>query len=458
VLSKALAEHVVAASWDRLPEATRVAARRAFFDGLGAMLGGSGLPEVAPFIAMARADAPADARAGVLGQGFRTSVALAALANGAMAHALDFEDAFDAAPCHPNASLLPAALAIAEAHGPVSGEELLTSIATGCDLVCRLGLSLEQPMEAGGWYPPPILGAFGATAAAAKLLRLDAPQLVDAWSLLLGQNSMPGEIKHSGDGAMRAIREAFPAQAAVTSALLARDGVRGYDAPLEGEAGFFRLFAGGRYNPDILLDRLGAHWWIEQLTFKRWPCCRGIHAYIEAVEAIRAEGPLDWREIESVTLHGGEIQRMLAAPLDRKRRPEAAIEAKFSLPFTVAAALVTGEVTLDSFGAGALADPDILSVAALIDYREVPGRGRALPAGGEIEIRLRDGQCLEARIEVAQGHPERPLTDHVLRRKFAQCAARAPHPPRALDTEKAGEIEAALSGQRDVGAWLSAWL
>ncbi len=120
-MSRAVAEHVVAASYEALPEATRSAARRALFDGLGVMLGASALQEVAPFVTLARTGVGAAGQASVLGHGFRTGAALAALANGAMAHALDFEDAFDAAPCHPNASLLPAVLAVAEAHGPVSG-------------------------------------------------------------------------------------------------------------------------------------------------------------------------------------------------------------------------------------------------------------------------------------------------------------------------------------------------
>ncbi|HMB61274.1 MAG TPA: MmgE/PrpD family protein, partial [Xanthomonadales bacterium] len=82
-----------------------------------------------------------------------------------------FEDAFDRAPTHPNAAADPTDLAIAQGYGPVSGKELLTAITVGCEVACRMGLSLRQPMEQNGWYPPPILGAFGATAAASRLLR-----------------------------------------------------------------------------------------------------------------------------------------------------------------------------------------------------------------------------------------------------------------------------------------------
>ena len=183
--------------------------------------------------------------------------AAAALANGALSHALDYEDAFDAAPVHPNASLIPAVLALAQARAPVSGRELIAAVAVGCDLACRMGLSLRQPLEQGGWYPPPILGAVGAVAGAARLLRLSPRQLLDAWSLLLLQNSCSGEIIHSPDSTIRAVREAFPAQAAVNCVLLAEAGIQGFSAPLEGTAGFFRLFAGGNYSVEELLQRPG---------------------------------------------------------------------------------------------------------------------------------------------------------------------------------------------------------
>src|SRR5690606_11754415 len=131
----------------------------------------------------------------VLGHDFRTSAELAALANGAMAHALDFEDTFDPTAGHPNASLVPAVLALAQTSGPVSGKELITPAAGGGELACRIGLSLRVPVEAGGWYPPPIIGAMGAAAAAARLRRLSPRQVADCPSLMLCQVSCAGEIK-----------------------------------------------------------------------------------------------------------------------------------------------------------------------------------------------------------------------------------------------------------------------
>jgi 2-methylcitrate dehydratase PrpD len=452
MLSRRLAEHVARTGYDDLPASTRAAARRALLDGIGVMLGASGVAEVAPFIALARAKA-GGGQSAVLGHGFSVDPAAAALTNGAMAHALDFEDAFDAAPCHPNASLLPAALAVAGARN-IGGRDLIAAVAIGCDLVCRLALSLRRPMEEGGWYPPPILGAFGATAAAAKLLGLDARGILDAWSLMLAQNSCPGEIKYAPASTMRAIREAFPAQAAVVSAQLAAGGVCGFDQPFEGRAGFFRLFVDGQFDESALLEGLGAHFLIEALTFKRWPCCRGTHAYIEAIERIRARAPVPVARIRRVTLRGGGIQRMLAEPLPSKQRPETAIDAKFSLPFTTATAIVRGEVDLDSFAPDRLADAALLAMAARIDFVEEAGLGRTGPAGGTVEIELDDGALLREQIDIARGHPDRPLDEAELHAKFASCAARAARPIAISPADAAAWIER-LEGADSVAAWLA---
>ena len=172
-LSLRLAQFVTQTAEDALPPAALQAAARVVVDASGVMRAASGLsPEVLPFIALAR-EGGAGA-ASVLGTTIATRAPLAALANGAMAHALDYEDALDGAPLHPNASLVPAVLALAQAHRPVEGRALLAAIAIGCEVSCRIALCLRQRLEDGGWYPPPILGAFGAVAGAARVRGLFA--------------------------------------------------------------------------------------------------------------------------------------------------------------------------------------------------------------------------------------------------------------------------------------------
>jgi 2-methylcitrate dehydratase PrpD len=419
------------------------------------MLAASGsCPEVQPFVDLARATG-AEGAASILGHDARVSAQAAAFANGAMAHALDFEDAFDEAPTHPNASLIPAALAIAQDVARVDGATFLTAMAIGCDLTCRLGLSAGLGLEEGGWYPPPILGAFGAVAACARLLALTPAQVSDAFSLMLCQAVCPGEIKYAHTSPIRAVREAFPAQAAVQAALLAKAGIQGFSQPFEGRSGFFRLFAGARFDAGALLDGLGVRFWGERVSFKPWPSCRGTHAYIEAARELRERHALDWREIVRVTLTIGSVQRMLCEPLEVKQAPTSAIDAKFSLPFTVACALIQPEVTLDSFTSSALRDPDTLALARVVrcDIRSDWGREHA--AAGAVCIEMRDGAIVAHEVPRALGHPDAPLDDARLRTKFSACAARARRPCTRFQAEEFARRIFDLTSFADVGSALT---
>lgn len=427
MLSQRIAEHVAGCRFEDLPATTVHAAKRALLDGFGVMLAASGLSDDAkPFTALALAAGAGPAP--LLGRDEKVSLAMAAFANGALSHALDFEDAFDGAPSHPNAALLPAVLALLHAGRPVSGKDLLSAIAVGCDLACRMGLSLTKRAEDLGWYPPPMLGAYSATAAASRLLGLDARGVLDAFSLTLCQATCPGEIKYSRDTVIRAVREAFPAQAAVLAAQLAAGGVRGFEQPFEGKAGFFRLFVDGHYDPARLLDRLGQFFWIEELSFKQWPTCRGTHPYLEIAERFVAERGVSPDQIAEVVATGSPVQTMLAEPIERKRAPAVAIDAKFSIPFTVAVALVDGRVTLESFQPDRLNHPSILAVAAKTRFVESGDWGRDEGAAGTLTIRLSSGETFEETVAEAAGSPSRPLSDDQLTAKFIDCVRQAHHP------------------------------
>lgn len=427
-LTQRLAHHVVDMQAAALPPATRHAAARALLDAVGVMSAASGLSvEARPFLELAGGDARVQG-ALVLGTALRTGAATAALANGALAHALDYEDAFDHAPVHPNASLIPAVLALAQTRGPVSGDELLTAIAVGCDFTCRLGLSLRQPMEQGGWYPPPILGGFGAVAAAARLLRLSARQLCDAWSMLLLQNSCPGQLKYDADTVLRAVREAFPAQAAVMAVELAGRDVRGFAEVFEGRAGFYALFAGGRYEPQELFDGLGERWLVEQLSFKAWPSCRGTHAAIEAAITLRESPSFDPAKVTGIHIEGGAVQAMLAEPLSRKQAPRTAIDARFSLPFTVATALHHGSVGLPHFEAAALEDAAVLSLAARCRFSVREAWGTKSAVSGAVTLETTDAPPRTVELTEPLGSPARPLDDAALVRKFVDCLGQARRP------------------------------
>lgn len=426
-VSDVLSGHIASVCWDDLPDAARDGAKRVLLDAVGVIHAASGLArEASPFIALARANGEGPCT--ILGSGYSVQPLGAALANGALAHAVDYEDAFDLAPAHPNASLVPVLVALAQSEGDVDGQRFLTALAVGGDVACRIALSLRQPMEEGGWYPPPIVAAYGAVAGAASLLRLTPEQTRDALSLALCQVTMPGEIKNSRRTVLRAVREAFPAQAALTAALLAQEGVAGFEQPLEGSAGLFALFAGGRFAAHDLTDRLGEHYWGAELTFKPWPSCRGTHPFIEMALDLMSRHAFAAADIAEITVAVDDLQAMLVEPAERKRKPETAIDAKFSIPFTVALAFLHGAVRLDSFGPGSLSDPRVLSLCARVIAGVQPLPRWQRGAGGAMQVTLKDGTVHQSFAADALGCPARPLTHEAQLAKFVDCLSRAARP------------------------------
>ncbi|MEO6339429.1 MAG: MmgE/PrpD family protein [Caulobacteraceae bacterium] len=424
-LTRDLARFVARSSYDDLDPRTVEMTKASFLDALGVMLAASGLGEgCKPFADLAMADG-GRGESTLLGFGGKVPASAAALVNGALSHALDYEDAYDGAPVHPNGPTVPAALAVAEALGDVSGRDLIAALATGCDLVCRLGLSVTENPDAYGWFPPPIFGAFGACAAAAKLLKLDEEQIVDAFALTLFQTTASSQFKWTPHATVRAVRDAFAAQVGVRSAQLAQRGVRGFEGVFEGKAGLFALFARGAYDPAVLTRNLGAYFHGENISFKAWPACRGTHAFIEAAMELQAEHGFDVDQLTSIDMTGGEVQAMLFDPFEQKRQPQTAIDAKFSLPFTTGVALRYGTVRLAHYLPGALRDVAVLSLAKLAVYRRSDSKNIA---SGTLTLQLADGRTLSKHIEHPYGHPTNPISEADLAGKFVECASYAARP------------------------------
>lgn len=449
--SDSLCAFVADTQFAALPQTTRHAAKRVLLDATGVIMGASGMVDCTqPFIELACQSG--EGRSAILGTGHRVPASAGAFANGALAHALDFEDTFELSPGHPNASLVPALIAVAQSHGPVSGEQFLTALAVGCDISCRMALALEQRLEVNGWYPPPILAGFGAAAGAASLLGLTASQVRDALSLTLCQVTMPGEIKHSAITQIRAVREAFPAQAAIQSALLARAGVIGVEQPLEGKSGFYALYAGRHWSAQTLLDRIGEHFWIESLTFKPWPSCRGTHAYIQMAMDLQRQHGFSADDVEEVTASISAHMPMLFEPEESRRRPSSAIEGKFSIPYTLGLALVRGHVSLDDFGPEDLRDPELLALAAKVQADLKPEGQRPPESGGELTIRLKSGETHHAAIENAIGSNSAPLSDEQLIDKFVDCTGRARQPLRPAAAKDLANAILSAEDCPDIGA------
>jgi 2-methylcitrate dehydratase PrpD len=449
-ISDELSGFVAGAKFETLPPATIQMVKRCLLDALGVTLAGGKLGDgCGAFIALA-CELDGVQESTIIGFDRRVPALMAAFANGSMAHAVDFEDTHEGAIVHPNAATIPAALAVAEARGEVDGKKLITAVAIGCDVVCRLGLALSESIDEFGWYTPPILGAFGATAAAGYLYGLDTHQMRDAYSLVLCQDVCSAEIKYSPDSVIRAVRDAFSAKTGVLSAQLAARCVTGFDHPFEGKAGFFTMFARGNYDPDILLADLGSRFEIDRISFKPWPTCRGTHLYIEAALELAREHRLDVDDIRHIHTTGNRLLRMLVEPEDQKKRPATAIDAKFSIPFSVASALCHGTVALEDFSPAALADEHVLELANKVSFSESGAVGNVAEdlIQGSMTIETSAGESLSMQLDQPYGHPERPVDDDFLIAKFKQCAA---HSFIGADDARLQEIVDRVLSLEDIG-------
>jgi 2-methylcitrate dehydratase PrpD len=441
-LSERLAAHIIRTRFEDIPEAAVAVTKRSIVDAVGVMLAASGLGEGCEAFAELARETNDTGPCTVWGFGFGSAPVMAAFANGAMAHAMDFEDTHDATLVHPHAATVPAAIAVAQALGGVGGKDLITAIALGADLNCRLALGLEENPDTYGWFMMPMLGTYGATAAAAKLLGLSGDQLVHAFSLAFCQAVCSGELKRDPSSHLRAVRDGFSAKAGVTGAYLAKRGVRGFGHPFEGEAGFYGQYAGGRYNRAAVLGGLGERFETVDISYKPWPSCRGTHAFVEAALTLcRAEG-ITADDVASLHATVSPFFANLCEPKAQKCRPETAIDAKFSIPFTTAAALLHGTIEFGHYASDALSDPAVTELAEKFTHRVEADWVREKSTYGALEIRTKEGASHACRIETPLGHPANPITNEALAAKFADCAAhaRVPLAPRRLAVI-AGSVE-----------------
>jgi len=420
--SLTLAKNIVDTNYENIPRDVAGVTKKSLLDAIGVILAAGKLGEGCKQFVTFAIEQGGKKESTILGFDVKVPACMAAFANGSMAHALDLEDTHDSALVHPNAAAIPAGLAIAESLGNVSGKDFIAALALGSDLVSRLGLAVKQNTVEYGWYMPPILGAFGATAASSKLLKLDMEQIRNAFSLTLCQTTCSAELIYSSNSMIRAIRDAFSAKAGLLSALLAQKGITGFEHPFEGRAGLFNIYSRGKWDPLSVTNGLGKIFEGAHVSFKPWPSCRGTHAYIEAALQILEEHPLKPGEIKEIHLTVSPLNKMLCEPLENKMNPATAIEAKFSLPFTVATAIVHAKVTLDHFSPRALSDPVVLELVRKVSYEVDENLSLRQATQGSLRIETQNGRTYSGSSEFACGHPDNPMSDEALVSKFKDCA------------------------------------
>ena len=428
-ISRALAEFVANTDYEDIPAAVIENQKKSVLDAIGITFGASTLGDgCREMIRIAETlSAHGEGEATVIGFDKKLPAVWAAFANASMAHCLDFGDTHDRSTVHPNASSFPAALAVAEQLGNVSGKKLLTALVLGSEAAIRIALAADVNDVGFGFYPPTIYSSYGATIAVAKLMELTPEQIVNAISFNLCQSTCSSELMNNKLTVIRSIREAFTARNAIVACMMAKENLMGFAEPLEGKLGFYHAFLRDNCTPSRVLEGLGEVWEAAQLTYKVWPCCFGNHSPITATLQLMREHGITAGDVQHIHVEIGDPNLILCEPLDEKRNPENAINGKFSIPFNIASILVRGAITIDSYTDELLHDAGIRALTAKIDYtyREDWKVGKATWA--RVEIETAAGR-FDTFVTSPLGTPANPMDDASFETKFDSCAAKAAVP------------------------------
>ena len=360
----------------------------------------------------------------VIGSTRRVAAANAVIANGTLAHGLDYDDTLEEAIVHTGCCAGMTALAVGEEIG-ASGSAVLEAVIAGTEVLGKVGLVAPGKFHARGFHPTAICSTFGGAAAAGRLYGLTLDQWVDAFGLCGSQSS--GIIEYLADGTWtKRMHPGWSAHGGVIATMLAREGFRGPAKVFEGTHGFFAAFGGkDEYRFDKLLE-LGKQWETLRLTFKSYPCGSISHPYMDCALKIRQKYSLAPKDIAEVVCRtaDGPVPR-LWEPLADKQKPISSYGAKFSLPYSIAVMLVHGRAGLDEFTDDAIHDAAVLELAGKVRYELDPTIDYPRHFSGHVRVKLKDGSVLEENQPHPRGGFEDPLPPAEIEDKFRANASLA---------------------------------
>ena len=348
-VTELLAEFILETDYQKLPAEAVAAARRAVLDSVGVAIAGSLEPAgiIAANLVRKMGGTPTSV---VVGRGFRTSAPNAALANGTMAHALDYDDVSSTLSEHPvglhlTAVLLPVLLALGEERG-ASGRDIITAYVLGHEVASRIACAMSPDYnDSLGWHPTSPLGTIGACAAATKLLRLNMPQTVTALGISASQAA---GLRQNFGTMVKPLHIGNAAKNGIISAMLAEEGFTAAPDSLEGQFGFCHAFSGGSaYNVSRITHKLGQHFHVASsvIATKLYPCCASAHGALDALFSLLQKHDIQTEKVSAIEVN---------VPFDPPRsliydNPQTDMESKFSLQYCLAAALIDRKVRLETF-------------------------------------------------------------------------------------------------------------
>lgn len=429
-LAEALAQRIQRMSYRDLPPAALAWAKQAILDTVGVALAGSA-EDCARLLLRVPGLADSPGPCLIFGTGRRTSCLGATLLNGTASHALDYDDVNDALGGHPTVPVLPMLIALGEMLES-SGRDVLLAYVVGFETEVRIARGVNFYHYEKGWHPTSTLGTFGAAAAAAKLLGLSAGQTAVALGLAA---SLASGLKANFGTMTKPFHIGHCSRNGLMAALLAREGFTANPGAFEHPQGFFNVFNGpGNFDAARVLEH-----WADPLEIldpgvglKQFPCCGSTHPAINMMLKLVREEGLRPEMVERIDI----LPHARRLPHTDNPDPRTGLQAKFSVQYTVARALVDGPPLMRHFEGTAHLDPRVRAVMAVTHAAPHPGMPIDSPKqfGAEVIVLTKDGRRLARRIDHQVGRgPEDPMSREELALKFFDCAGRVlPRPQAAV--------------------------
>jgi 2-methylcitrate dehydratase PrpD len=408
-----MAEQALALTPERIPPAVRRRAEELLIDVVGLCVAARRTDYMKAVIAAQDAGGPCTA----IGHARSYGPEHAALVNGTAAHGEDFDDTFEGGPVHSSAVIAPAVLAVCERFGR-DGRSALVGMVAGIESLCRLSMVIPKAIHKAGFHPTSVLGTMGAALAASVAIGASRRQTVDAVGIAGSLAS--GIIEYLAEGAWtKRLHAGWAAQAGVQAARLGQQGFLGPRTVFEGTHGLFKAFAHTRDGDyDVLTREFGRRWYMESITFKPYATGTMNQPYIDCAIRLSQKG-IKAEDVADVLCETAEgYVHRLWDPIEAKRRPANEYAAKFSTPFNIAVAFITGGAGLSAFTEDTVRDPRILALASKVRYVVDPDNPYPRAYTGHIRITLNDGTVVEERQPHIRGGAQEPLTREEIEEKF----------------------------------------
>lgn len=450
-VTRELAEFVSGISHDALPAEVRERTKALALDLAGIMLRARNDAEsTPPMIAAAGRLGFAGGNCTVFGDAAGYTAAGAAMLNGTLAHSLDFDDTHAPGSLHPSAPIVPAAFAAAEMAG-ADGKAVIAAIVAGYEVQIRLSLGLDPAAHYDrGFHPTATCGAFGAAAAAGRLLGLDAGGITNAFGIVLSMSAGSMQFLVNGAWTKRS-HVGHAAMCGLVAATLAAEGYKGAADALEGKWGFLHAYAPAA-DPAKVLDGLGDRWETLKIAVKPYPSCRYSHAAIDGLLALAREHGIRAEGVEEVMVGLPEPGwKIIGDPEPAKQSPASVVDGQFSMAFCAAVALRTGGLGWDDYTRH-LGDADTLALCKRV-FTRIDAKAQAdFPAEMSAAVQVKTARgVFETYVRVPKGEPANFLSAAELRAKFDALAG--PYLSARRRDELAGAL-LALDAARDVAAVL----